>query len=142
MYSNWIGKAKSTQRYYGVRFACKKKKLVLYCSVKKVRKMSNNWIGAILAFAIGVMVATVSYSFSRYVLRKKPAQYAIMQIVRQWIQIAYLVVLFVTGKYLPWDTSWLLVGGCLGITLPMCWFTYQLVKLNDALSRKEESTDG
>jgi len=116
--------------------------VVLYCSLEKVRIMNNNWLGAILTFCVGVAIAAGSYAFSRYVLKRKAKQYAILQIVRQWVQIAYLVVLFLVGKHLPWDTSWLLVGGCLGITLPMFWFTYRLVKLNDSLDRKEESVDG
>lgn len=104
--------------------------------------MYTNIFGAILAFGIGVLIAALNYAFSRHIIIKKPAQYAIMQIVRQWIQVAYLIVLLVAGKYTPWDTNWLLVGGCLGITLPMIWFTYRLVKLNDSLSGKEESADG
>lgn len=104
--------------------------------------MHTNIVGAILAFGIGVLIAVVNYMFSRRVLLKRPSQYAIMQIVRQWIQIAYLLILYIAGKYTPWDSIWLLVGGCLGITLPMFWFTYRLVKLNDSFSGKEESTDG
>lgn len=104
--------------------------------------MGTNFLGAILAFGIGVLIATVNYIFLRKVLMKKPSQYAIMQMVKQWIQVAYLIVLLVVGKYTPWDTNWLLVGGCLGITLPMIWFTYRLVKLNDSIKRKEESADG
>lgn len=104
--------------------------------------MYTNIFGAVLAFGAGVLIATVNYIFSRYILIKRPSQYAIMQIVRQFIQIAYLIVLLVAGKYTPWDSSWLLVGGGLGVTLPMFWFTYRLVKLNDSLGGKGESADG
>lgn len=104
--------------------------------------MYANIFGAILAFGIGVLIAAINYAFSRHILMKHLAQYAIMQIVRQWIQIAYLIVLYVAGKYTPWDRTWLLAGGCLGVTLPMFWFTYRLVKLNDSLSGKEENKDG
>ncbi len=104
--------------------------------------MSNNIIGAILAFGFGAVIAVINYLFSRHVLHKRPAQYAIMQIVRQWLQIAYLVALFFLGKHTPWNTGWLMIGGCLGVTIPMAWFTYKLVKLNDSLCRKEEPTDG
>ena len=104
--------------------------------------MQTNMIGAILAFGIGVLIAAVNYKFSQYVLKKHTSQYAIMQIVRQLLQITYLIVLFVAGKYTPWDSGWLLVGGALGITLPMFWFTYRLLKLNDSLSGKEESSNG
>lgn len=104
--------------------------------------MQTNFFGAILAFGVGVFIAAVNYKFSQYVLRKHTSKYAIMQIVRQFLQIAYLIVLFVASKYTPWDMEWLLVGGVIGITLPMFWFTYQLVKLNNTLSGKEESDNG
>lgn len=104
--------------------------------------MNNDIFGAALAFGIGVLIAVMSYFYSRHVLMKCPEQYAILQIVKQFLQIAYMVALFSLGKYTPWDRIWLLVGGTLGITLPMFWFTYKLVKLNDSLNRKEEQTDG
>lgn len=66
--------------------------------------------------------------------------YAGAQILRQVIQIGYLVLLFTLGGYTPWDPVWLLVGGCLGITVPMIYFTYKLVKLND--KNKEGDNDG
>lgn len=95
-----------------------------------------------IVFGIGLLIATANYAFSRYILKKRPQQYAIAQIVRQWIQIIYLIILFAVGKNTPWDVRWLLVGGGLGITIPMAWFTYRLVKLNDSLGRKEEANDG
>lgn len=104
--------------------------------------METNVFGAILAFGVGTVIAAIIYVFLRQVLIKKPSQYVIMQMMRQWIQIAYLIVLLVAGKYTPWDTNWLLVGGCAGVTLPTFWFTYRLVKLNDSLSGKEEAADG
>ena len=68
--------------------------------------------------------------------------YVGMQVVRQAVQVVYLVILFLFGRHTPWDAIWLLVGGALGVTLPMFWFTYRLVKLNNSLHGKEESTDG
>ena len=64
-----------------------------------------------------------------------------LQPVRSLSQIGYLALILLLGKYTPWDQMWLLVGGALGITLPMPIFTYRLVKLNDA-RRKEEDQNG
>lgn len=102
----------------------------------------SNIFGAILAFLIGVLIASGSYVLLRYVLQKKPDKYAMAQMGKQVIQILYLVALYAFGRYTPWDELWLLVGGCLGITLPMPWFTYRLVKLNESLHRKEDAADG
>lgn len=101
-----------------------------------------NIFGAVLAFAIGVAIATLNYFCSRYFLTKHPSMYAGMQIVWQPVQIAYLGALVLFGGYTPWNRLWLLVGGCLGVTMPKFWFTYRLVKLNDSLHKKGESSDG
>ena len=104
--------------------------------------IDTNLFGAVLAFAIGAAIAGLNYIFSRYLLIKRPSVYAGMQIVWQPIQIAYLGAIVLFGGYTPWDRLWMLVSGCLGITLPKFWFTYRLVKLNDSLHNKEESSDG
>ena len=105
-------------------------------------KIGTNLFGAALAFAIGVGIAVLNYIVSRYLLIKRPSMYAGLQIVWQPIQIAFLGSLVLFGGYTPWDRLWLLVGGCLGVTLPKFWFIYRLVKLNDSLRKKEESSDG
>ena len=81
--------------------------------------MGSNIFGAVLAFVIGVGIAGINYSISRYVLKKRPAQYAATMTLRQLIQVIYIVLVFLLGQYTPWDRLWLLVGGALGVTLPM-----------------------
>lgn len=108
--------------------------------------MRSDIFGAALAFAAGFALAGASYLFSRRVLRTKPDRYALSHTLKQIVQVLFLVALFVLGDRTPWDRLWLLVGGALGITLPMIWFTYRLVKFNDSLhteeSKKEDSSDG
>lgn len=101
-----------------------------------------NFFGAALAFAGGAAIAALNHVFSRYLLTARPSMYVRMQAVRQIVQIAYLVILLLFGGHTPWDTVWLLAGGGLGVTLPMFYFTYRLVKLNDSMHGKERSTDG
>ncbi len=62
------------------------------------------------------------------------------QIIRSAIQIGYLILLYTLGSYTPWNPMWLLIGGCVGITIPMFYFTYKLVKFND--KDKEDKDDG
>lgn len=102
----------------------------------------TNIFGAVLSFGVGAAIAALHYAFSRRLLLKAPARYAVMQFIWQGVQIAYLFALFALGGYTPWDRLWLLAGGCFGITLPMLWFTRRLVKLNDELGKKEARTDG
>lgn len=104
--------------------------------------IGNNFSGAFLAFLAGAAIASAGYAVSRYVLKKHETKYLMVQMVKQPVQIAFLVLLYLLGGHTSWDRIWLLAGGCLGITLPMFWFTYRLVKLNDSLHRKEDLTDG
>ena len=104
--------------------------------------IETNIFGAALAFVAGAAIAALNYAVSRCLLIKRPSMYAGIQIAWQPVQIAYLGALVLFGGYTPWDRLWLLVGGCLGITLPKFWFTYRLVKLNDSLRKKEETPDG
>lgn len=104
--------------------------------------MHSDIVGAICAFAAGAAIAAAGYLASRQVLKKRPNRYILVQTVKQLVQIGFLVALFLLGDRTPWDRIWLLVGGCLGITLPMIYFTARLVKLNDSLRGKEEHKDG
>ncbi len=104
--------------------------------------MSANWVGALLGFGAGVGVAAISFAISRYTLLHHPQRYVASDVLRRLVQVAFLVALFFLGNYTPWDRLWLLIGGGLGITVPMIWFTYRLVKLNDSLARKEDEQNG
>ena len=105
-------------------------------------RLTSNLVGALLSLAVGVGIAAVCYGISRAALLRHPERYGLADIARRLLQVGYLVALYFLGAYTPWDPLWLVVGGGLGITLPMFWFTYRLVKLNDSLDRKEESSDG
>lgn len=109
---------------------------------KKVFFIESNFFGALLAFGAGVVVATLNYALSAYFLKEKNSLYGASQVIRQVIQISFLLIIFVFGDRTVWDRTWLLIGGCIGVTLPMIWFTFRLVKLNDSLHSEEESSDG
>ena len=102
----------------------------------------SNFVGAAIAFLLGVAIAAGNYSISRHVLKTSPDKCSLTMILRQFVQIAFIVLVYVLGQYTPWDRLWLLVGGVLGMTLPMIWFTSRLVKLNGTEKGKEENSDG
>lgn len=103
--------------------------------------IENNLVGAIFALVIGIGIAALNYALGRWCIKKSPERYAMLQPVRSIIQIGYLLLILLLGGFTPWDQMWLLVGGALGVTLPMPYFTYRLVKLND-MSRKEDDPNG
>lgn len=102
----------------------------------------SNIVGAAITFLLGAGVATGNYFISRHVLKTNPDKYSLTMVVRQFVQVAFIVLVYMLGDYTPWDRLWLLVGGVLGMTLPMIWYTSRLVKLNDSVKRKEEKSDG
>lgn len=108
--------------------------------------MNSDFIGAILAFAAGVIICFGNFRLSEYFLKHRPEKYSSVSVLRQIIQVAYILVLFFTAKYTPWNRSFVLIGGALGVTLPMFVFTYRLLKTNNDRTpdkkEKEESTDG
>ena len=104
--------------------------------------MNSDFFGAGVAFAIGVAIAFANYFFSKFMIKKHSNMYASTHILRQFLQVGYLVIILCFGDMTPWNKIWLLVGGCLGITLPMFWFTYRLVKINDSSDKKEDKPNG
>ena len=75
-------------------------------------------------------------------LKKHPEKYAGAQVVRSMIQVLYLFSLYLLAEHTPWDKMYLLVGGCLGVTLPMLFLTYRLVRYNDSMKGKGGPSDG
>ena len=107
--------------------------------------MKANLIGAVVTFALGLLIAYLGYRLSAYAIKKRPNLYPSATIFRQILQIVYFVAVYFLGEKLSTDVVYLLVGAAVGITLPMFYFTSKLVKLNDDLGkqrREESESDG
>lgn len=102
--------------------------------------MNTDIIGGIITLLSGAIVSVLNYLLSRYLLLKHTDKYAFSTLLRQVIQIGYLVgVYFVGNSLTSCNITYLLVGAVLGVTVPMFFFTHSLVKLNETLkSNKEE----
>lgn len=104
--------------------------------------MESDFFGAALAFIVGVIICFGNFKLSEYFLKSRQDKYSYVSVIRQIVQVAYILVLFFTAKYTPWDRTYILIGGVLGITLPMFFFTYRLLKTNNSVNpRQEEKTD-
>jgi len=101
-----------------------------------------DFFGAVIAFLLGFGIAAGNYALSRRILKTAPDKLSLAMMARQFVQILFIVLVYFLGKYTPWNRLWLLVGGVLGMTLPMFWFTSKLVKLNDSMKGKEDETNG
>lgn len=110
------------------------------------------WLwGASLAFLGGVLIGWLNYLLSGTALKKKPETFSFTFIGRQVLQVGYLVLLYFVAPHTPWSMLTLLLGGALGMTVSLIFFTSRLTgklkaKKNAAVkaepnlesSRKEE----
>ncbi len=105
--------------------------------------MGNNFVGAFLFFIIGAVICFVNYRLSDYFLKKHKKIVSAVSLIRQALQVGYIALLFFTADYTPWDKTYVLVGGVLGVTLPMLITTYRLLLTNKSESEKKgDDTDG
>ena len=89
----------------------------------------EHWlIGALIAFALGAFVSFANYLLSRTVLRKKPQFYPFTAILRQVFNVAWILAVFFIAPVTPWSRTVLLIGGVFGITIPMIFFTFLLLR--------------
>ena len=99
------------------------------------------YLGPVLSFLAGAAIATGNFLLANRVLKKHPGRYLPFSLLRQGIQVAYLAALFFWGDALPWNKWHLLLGGALGITLPMLFFTVKLLKTNASLTSETEEEE-
>ena len=104
--------------------------------------MNENIVGAIIAFAFGVVIAFLNFLLSKAILTKQPEKYAFSTIIRQATQVLYLVAVFFVSDYTPWDSWYMLIGAVLGVTVPMVYFTHKLLQLNKAVNTKDNKKEG
>jgi O-antigen/teichoic acid export membrane protein len=110
-------------------------------------KMNHNIIGAAVAMASGLIVAFANYLLSKKVLIKAPEKYSLVTVVRQILQVGFLVLVYLIGtKTNLAEPVYLLVGAVIGITAPMIFFTKKLLYINNSKSNnkkeKEAESDG
>ena len=101
--------------------------------------MVGNIIGALLTFVLGVAVAFLNYTVARYILQKRPDLYGSSAVLRQLIQVAYLVAVYFVGSHISVNLWYLLIGAVLGVTLPLFYFTKKLLALSASLRDEEKN---
>lgn len=109
--------------------------------------MNHNITGALITAAAGLFIAFANYLISERVLTKAPQKYSLVTVVRQALQIGFLVAVYLVGTRIDSvEITYLLVGAVVGMTLPMLYFTKKLLRVNEKASEaekeKEDETDG
>lgn len=88
--------------------------------------MASILIAGFLAFLGGTGISILNSRLTRHLLETKPNAFAGFTVIRQGINIAYLVILFFLQKLLPCGVTELLVGGVIGVTLPSIFLAYRM----------------
>ena len=105
--------------------------------------VATNIIGAAVAVLCGFLVALVNYILSKTILAKAPEKFSFVTVVRQVIQIGFLVAVYFIGEKIPdVNIMYLLVGAVVGMTAPMVIFTRKLISLNQTINKKEPEKEG
>ncbi len=104
--------------------------------------MNENIVGAIITFALGIVVAFLNFLLSKAILTKQPEKYAFSTIIRQATQILYIVAVYFVSTVVPWDTWYMLIGAVLGVSVPMIYFTHKLLQINQSNNTKTEKKEG
>ena len=103
--------------------------------------MAHNILGAIICAAAGFFVAFLSYIISRKALENNPERFAVTTVLRQVVQIGYLIIVYFSASAFKADVVFFLVGAALGMTVPMFFFTKKLLALNESLGRKNKDSE-
>lgn len=104
--------------------------------------MNESIVGAIITFALGIVIAYLNFLLSKAILTKQPEKYAFSTIIRQIMQIIYIVAVYFVSTIAPWDMWYMLIGAVLGVTVPMVYFTHKLLQLNKAVNTKDNKKEG
>ena len=101
--------------------------------------MGTSVVGAAVACVAGVLLAALNDRLTRMVLKRNPSFLIPFFVVRQLINVSYLVALYFLSPVLPWDMAPVLIGGALGITVPSILFAARLARQNDAQNGKAKT---
>ncbi len=102
--------------------------------------MQNDLFGFFFAFLGGCIICFINFLISRGVLLHRAKLFSTISIIHQVLNVGYLAALYFIADNTPWSLIYLLIGGALGATLPMLYFTGKLLKLSDSAKKREQNT--
>ncbi len=90
--------------------------------------MTEYIVGGVISLVFGAALSSANYLVARRLLRKNNDRIAVSSILRQTLNIAYLVAIYFLSNVLPWPLEAMLVGGALGVTVPSFFFAARLAR--------------
>lgn len=103
--------------------------------------MNHPIVGCILAALPGVLIAWINARLTAKAARSGTTTLSLVPVLRMVLSVGYLALVFFVSPHLPWDSLWLLAGACVGLTLPMFFFTFGLLKQLNADSGQNENKE-
>lgn len=104
--------------------------------------MQSPIVGAVLTFLGGAGIALLNARLSSKAAEKGAAEFSRLSRLRQIFNIGYIVLVFLLSRVLPWDMMPLLIGAALGLTIPSFYFTWRLIKENEAKRKAAQEKEG
>lgn len=92
------------------------------------------------AFVVGAVLSYINYRIAKVLMPQN--KLAAASLIRQVLSIGYLVGLYFIGQATDINLWALMIGGALGITLPLLVFTVLLVKKPSKPASGKEESDG
>ena len=87
------------------------------------------FLTALTAFVGGALVSWANYLLLKLLIKRKGEQgAALISPVRTLLSVAYLMVLFLIGRRTGLNSTVLLVGGALGLTVMLTVFTFRITR--------------
>ena len=100
------------------------------------------FLAALAAFIGGALVSWGNYRLLLLLLQKRgESGVSLISPVRTLLSVVYLLILYLVGKRTELNSTALLIGGALGLTVMLTFFTYRLTRRNNDKG-KEESNPG
>lgn len=104
--------------------------------------MYHSLIGCLLAAVPGVGIAWLNARItSKAAHQGTTTALSLIPVLRMALSVGYLALVYFLAPYTPWDRVWILAGACVGLTLPMFFFTFRLTKQLSKDKRSQNQTN-
>lgn len=97
----------------------------------------ETFIASVITLACGYAVAAASYYVAKIIMKKNIKLFYVASVLRQVLQIGYLVAVYFALKALNVNLMVPFVFAALGITVPLFYFTKKLVVLSNEKGNSE-----
>ena len=95
-------------------------------------KEMTTFLAGLAALIGGALVSWGNYRLLLLLLKKKgESGVTLVSPIRTLLSVAYLLILYLIGKRTELNSTALLIGGALGLTVMLTYFTYRLTHRNN-----------